>query len=97
MCTGLEIAAIVGAGASVASAVHTMSQSNDAPPVIASSPVADQAGIEADAAAKAAQEKTQLRRRLRASSLLATGGSGDALSPLTGQPSAIASKSTLGA
>ena len=47
------------------------------PPVVQSSPIADQAKIEADAAAKAAQERTAQRRRQRGNSLLAQGAQGD--------------------
>lgn len=97
MCTGLEILMAAGAGLSAVSAINQLTNQPETPAVVGSSPIADQAKIDADAAAKAAQEKTQLRRRLRASSLLATGGQGDALAPLTGQPSAIAGKTTLGA
>ncbi len=66
------------------------------PPVVQSSPVADQAKADAEAAGKSAQAKTQRRRMARASSLLATGGEGDLSSPVTGLPSAQ-SKPTLGA
>jgi hypothetical protein len=65
------------------------------PPVVQPAPIVDQAKIDADAAAKAAQGKSQRRRMARASSLLATGGGGDLSSPVTGLPSAQ-SKSTLG-
>lgn len=67
----------------------------DAPPpiVVRESPLADQAKAEADAAAKAAQATTARRRRVRASSLLATGGEGDLSAPVTAQPAA---KQTLG-
>jgi hypothetical protein len=64
------------------------------PQVIRDSPLADQARIDADAAAKARQESTQRKRRIRASSLLASGGGGDLSNPVTGQPEA---KPTLGA
>lgn len=67
----------------------------DTPAVIQSSPIADQAKIDADARAKAGADSVQRRRRLRASSLLATGsGAGDTSSVVTGQATA---KPTLGA
>jgi len=47
------------------------------PEVVYQSPRADAAKAEAEANAKAAQSKTMQRRRMRASSLLATGGDGD--------------------
>ena len=49
----------------------------DRPEVVYQSPRADAAKAEAEANAKAAQSKTMQRRRMRASSLLATGGDGD--------------------
>jgi len=53
----------------------------DKPEVVYQSPRADAAKAEAEANAKAnakaAQSKTMQRRRMRASSLLATGGDGD--------------------
>ena len=49
----------------------------DRPEVVYQSPRAAAAKAEAEAAAKAAQSKTMQRRRMRASSLLATGGDGD--------------------
>lgn len=64
------------------------------PTVVRESPIADQAKIDAEAAAKASQEKLQRRRRLRASSLLATGGAGDTAVTASGTPAA---KPTLGA
>lgn len=66
------------------------------PSVVRSSPIADQAKADADAAGKSAQAKTARKRAARASSLLATGGSGDPSNPVTGLPSAQ-SKPTLGA
>lgn len=66
------------------------------PPVVQSSPLADQAKIDAEAAAKAAQARTDRKRRVRASSLLATSGAGDTSDVVTGQPSAVSGKSTLG-
>ena len=66
------------------------------PPVVQSSPVADQGKADSEASGKSAQAKTQRRRMARASSLLATGGTGDMASPVTGLPSAQ-SKPTLGA
>lgn len=66
------------------------------PPVVRSEPIADQAKIDSDAAGKSAQAKSQRKRMARASSLLATGGTGDLSSPVTGLPSAQ-SKPTLGA
>lgn len=97
MCTGLEVAALIGAGATAASATGMLGGGNKTPAVVAQSPLADQAKIDADAASKAAQAKTDRKRRVRASSLLATGGAGDTTAPVTGQPSAIAAKPTLGA
>jgi hypothetical protein len=64
------------------------------PQVVRDSPLADQAKIDADAAAKSQQQSTQRKRRIRASSLLASGGGGDLSNPVTGQPEA---KPTLGA
>ncbi len=64
------------------------------PTVVRESPLADQAKLDAAAAAKAAAENTARKRRLRASSLLATGGAGDATNVVTGQTMA---KPTLGA
>ena len=49
----------------------------DKPEVVYQSPRADAAKAEAEANSKAAQSKTMQRRRMRASSLLATGGDGD--------------------
>lgn len=66
----------------------------ETPTVVRESPIADQAQIDADATAKAGQERTVRRRRLRASSLLATGGQGDTEAPVTGQATA---KPSLGA
>ncbi len=63
--------------------------SKDTPPIVRESPAADQAKLEAEAAQKA----TSRRRRLRASSLLATGGQGDATTASTAAPAA---KQTLG-
>ena len=77
-----EVGKILGGGGS------------ETPTVIRESPVADQAKIETDAAAKAGQDRTVRRRRLRASSLLATGGQGDTATPVTGSATA---KPTLGA
>ena len=96
MCTGLEILAIAGAGASVASATGILGGGNKTPSVVQQSPLADQAGIDADARAKAGQARTDRKRRIRASSLLATGGGGDTTEPITGQPSAVGGKATLG-
>lgn len=63
------------------------------PSVTQTSPKADQAAADAQAAAMAAQDKTRRRRAVRASSLLA--GDNDLASPVTGMPSA-AGKPTLG-
>lgn len=84
MCGGLE--KLIGGGSDT-----------PAPAVVRSSPVADQAAIDAEAAAKAAQAKTTRKRAVRAQSLLATGGGGDPTAVATGQPSAQAGKPTLGA
>lgn len=69
---------------------------NDSPPVVYQSPKADQAEIDAKAAATAAQDRTRRRRSMRASSLLATGGDGDLSSPVNGAPVA-SGKAALGA
>lgn len=69
----------------------------DVPTVLRENPLADQAKLEADAAAKAQQDSTMRRRRIRASSLLATGGTGDPVDIVTGGPAAIPGKPTLGA
>lgn len=66
------------------------------PPVVAQSPIADQAVIDGDAKAKAGQARSERQRRMRASSLLATGGGGDTTAPVTGQPTAVGGKATLG-
>lgn len=83
-----------GALKKLADPLNLFSSGADTPTVIQQSPLADQAKIEADASAKGGQEKVARRRRLRASSLLATGGAGDVSSPVTGDVSA---KPTLGA
>jgi hypothetical protein len=64
------------------------------PALLASDPVGDQAKIDAESAAKGAQARTARRRRIRASSLLASGGQGDQTDVVTGQAYA---KPTLGA
>lgn len=56
----------------------------------------EQDKLTADASTRGIQERTRRRRRLRASSLLATGGAGDTSGIVTGTPAAIA-KPTLGA
>ena len=66
------------------------------PPIVQSTPLADQAAADAKAAGDAAQDRTRRRRSMRASSLLATGGDGDLSNPVTGAPS-VAGKPTLGA
>lgn len=65
-------------------------------PVTKESPTKDQATIEAEAAALANQDVLKRRRRIRASSLMATGGLGDPSQPVLASPSATA-KPTLGA
>lgn len=65
-----------------------------APQVIRENPVADQAAIDAKAAATSAQERAAQKRRIKASSLLATGGAGDLSQVGTTQAGA---KPTLGA
>jgi hypothetical protein len=82
MCTGLEIAMIAGSTLSGASAIKQMTDKGGAPQVLQQSPIADQEKLAGEAAAKASAR----RRSIRASSLLATGGAGDASSPVTGQP-----------
>lgn len=70
----------------------------DTPTVVRESPLADQAKIDSEAAAAGAAEKTARKRRMRASSLLATGGMGDASAPSTATPGAApGTKTTLGA
>lgn len=76
--------------------VDKLTGKGDTPTVLRENPAADQARLEADAAAKTQQESIARRRRTRSSSLLATGGQGDAIDPVSGQPTAIAGKSTLG-
>ena len=92
MCTGLEIAAVVGGTAAATSALSA--GKGGTPAVVRQDPVADQAAIDAQAAGTAAQERTARKRRIRANSLLATGGQGDTVAPITGQ---AAAKPTLGA
>lgn len=60
---------------------------------VTSSPVVDQARIDADAAAKASQDRIATARRRRASGTLLTGGGGD-----TGgvEVAPVAAKPTLG-
>lgn len=88
MCTGLEIAMVAGSVLSGAAAVSQMTKKST-PSVIRESPLADQAKIEGEAASRASAR----RRRIRASSLLATGGQGDTSSAATALPAA---KQTLG-
>ena len=64
------------------------------PQVVRESPKADDARIQAEAAAKAAEEKGATKRRRKYQSLLATGGGGDASAVTTAAP---AGKATLGA
>jgi hypothetical protein len=64
---------------------------DEKPEVVYQSPKADAAKAESEANAKAAQAKTVQRRRMRASSLLATGGDGD----MTGIGT-VGGKTTLG-
>ena len=64
------------------------------PPVVYSSPRADQEKADAEAASKSAQERIKRKRAARASSLLATGGGGDALGSGTGP--AATGNATLG-
>lgn len=65
-----------------------------APTVVRESPKADDARIQADAAAKAAEDRANTKRRRKYQSLLATGGAGDASAP---DVSAPGGKPTLGA
>lgn len=60
-------------------------------------PAQQQGKLVADAASTATQERLARRRRLRVHSLLATGGAGDTRDIVTGQPTALAGKQTLGA
>lgn len=76
--------------------VNPFSSKQQTPPVVYESPKADQAAAEAEAAGKSAQDKTARRRRMRASSLLATGATGDTSATLGGVPLA-AGKPNLGA
>lgn len=66
----------------------------DTPPVVYSSPRADQEAADAAAASASAQARTRRRRSARASSLLATGGDGDALG--AGATPAAQGSTTLG-
>lgn len=68
-----------------------------APAVVREAPKVDDAKIQSDAAAEAAQDKTATKRRRRYQSLLATGGSGDPSTATTGIAGASAGKPTLGA
>jgi len=84
MCTGIEVAALIGAGASAVSAISAMSKSGpsqatvSAPEVVQQNPVADQETIDTQAAQEAQATKLEARRRARANSLLsAYGGAGD--------------------
>lgn len=105
MCTGLEVAALIGAGASAVSAVSAMSKSGgsgggtgySAAPVVEQKPVADQDALDSAAAQDAQAATLAARRRARSNSLLsAYGGTGD---PGTIETSAGAAsgKTTLGA
>jgi hypothetical protein len=67
----------------------------DTPPVVYSSPRADQERADAEAASRSAQDRTKRRRAQRASSLLATGGQGDLGSSGIAAPSA-SGNATLG-
>lgn len=95
MCTGLEIAALVGAGTAAASATGVIGPKGDGPTVLRESPKADADKAAADAASKAGADKLATKRRRAAASLLATGGQGDTSSPVTGLPAATG-KATLG-
>lgn len=95
MCTGVEML-LAAAGTAAASKIAINAMTPKPPAVTQQSPLADQAKIDADAAAKAAQARTDRRRRQRGSSLMATMGGGDTTDPMTGQPTAIGGKSTLG-
>lgn len=64
-----------------------------APTVVRESPKADDARIQAEAAAKAAEERAGAKRRRKNQSLLATGGGGDTTAPETAAPGG---KATLG-
>lgn len=87
---------LILAGGAAASAVAAKAMAPKTPDVVAQSPLADQGAIDAEARAKAGQARSDRRRRIRASSLLATGGAGDTSDVVTGQPSAIGGKATLG-
>lgn len=65
-----------------------------APAVVREQPKADDARIQAEAAAKASEERTATKRRRKYQSLLATGGGGDAEAPAVSAPGG---KATLGA
>lgn len=90
----------IGAAATVASATGMLGGGKGGggsqPQVVSQSPLKDQAAIDAEALTKSAQARADRKRRVRASSLLATGGAGDTTDVVTGQPTAIAAKSTLG-
>lgn len=81
MCTGAEGLILAGLG-TVASVAVSKAMAPKPPSVVQSSPLADQEKLEAEAAQKA----TSRRRRLRASSLLATSGQGDASTVATAGP-----------
>lgn len=83
-----------GYSGKLASGVGNIIPKVEVPTLLASDPVGDQAKIDAESSAKGAQARTSRRRRIRASSLLATGGTGDTADVVTGQPYA---KPTLGA
>lgn len=95
MCTGFEVAAIIGAGAAAASTMMADPKTPQMPQT--PEPLKDMENASASAAAAGISDRIKRRRALRAQSLLATGGPGDTSNPVTGAPSATAGKATLGA
>jgi hypothetical protein len=76
MCTGLEIAALVGAAATTATTVNSFMNKPEQPAVVQPGP--DQATIDTQAAQEAQGAKLAQQRRARANSLLSSyGGAGD--------------------
>lgn len=60
----------------------------DTPTIVRETPAADASANADKANSEAAQAKLAAKRRRAAASLLATGGSGDSSSPVTGLPAA---------
>jgi hypothetical protein len=91
---GANVAQGAAAGQAAVEAVVPKIPDMPAPSTETGSPTAAVNTAKADQ--DAAKSKLQRRRRVRAASLLATGGQGDATSPVTGRPAASA-KQQLGA